>query len=273
VNAKPSVYSYLHYRDFLRDAWAYLKEAKGFSNRTFAKAAGIKSPTHLSLIINGKRSLTPKLAKKLCSAFGMKSREIDFFLCLVDFDRSSPSEKEAAYKKIVSYRQFSQGRKLSEETLAYYTRWEHIALLQALGTKLSERGIYSIGNLLGLSKIETDKIASTLQNLGLIQKVNGVWSRTDAIFETPQETANLLIRAFHREMIRKALECVDSIEPTDRKLLSITLPLDRIGLEAFTQRLFESLRSIGSELSNSDSPEGIYQINFQLFPLLTTTSV
>jgi uncharacterized protein (TIGR02147 family) len=269
MGSKPSIYAYLNYRTYLQDVWNYLKEARGFSNRTFAKEAGIKSPTHLFLVMSGKRTLTESLRRKVTKAFSLRNREAEFLKALVEFDEASSTlEQDEAYRKILSYKQFAEGRKLSEESHAYYSRWEHIALLEAIGTSLGAREPGELGALLGLSESETRSAISSLQSLGLIEKRGSRWVRLQTAFETPQETASLLVRSYHREMIKKALTSVDQLSTEERKLFSVTLPLDQAGMHKFSERIFEALREISSDAVNEKTPDGIYQVNLQLFPLM-----
>ena len=54
----PSVFDYLSYRAYLRDMYAFLKRArKGFSYRSFSRAAGFKSQSVLKQLIDGERNL------------------------------------------------------------------------------------------------------------------------------------------------------------------------------------------------------------------------
>jgi uncharacterized protein (TIGR02147 family) len=249
--------------------WDYLKTSQGFSNRTFAEEAKIKSPTHLFLVMSGKRRMTESLLKKVIKAFSLRNREAEFLECLIEFDEApSTLEQEVVYRKILSYKQFAEGRKLSEETLAYYSRWEHIAMLEALGTSIGELGVETLGGLLGLTEAETQRVIETLKSLGLINWNGKRWVRLEASFETPQETMSVLVRAYHREMISKALSSVDTLSTDERKLFSVTLPLDQADFEKFAEKIFEAMRTIGSEFAHSSKPSGVFQLNLQLFPLL-----
>ena len=254
--------------------WEYLKTSQGFSNRTFAQVAKIKSPTHLFLVMSGKRRMTDSLLKKVIKAFSLRNREAEFLECLIEFDEApSTLEQEAVYRRILSYKQFAEGRKLSEETLAYYSRWEHIAMLEALGTSIGEVGVEALGELLGLTESETQKVIETLKSLGLIDWNGKRWVRLEASFETPQETMSVLVRAYHREMIKKALASVDVLSTDERKLFSVTLPLDQADFETFSEKIFKAISNIGSEFASPSKPSGVFQLNLQLFPLLKAKDV
>jgi uncharacterized protein (TIGR02147 family) len=253
--------------------WEYLKSTQGFSNRTFAKEANIKSPTHLFLVMSGKRRMTSALLKKIIKAFSLRTREAEFLNCLIEFDEAPTTlEQEQVYRKILRYKQFSEGRTLSEETLAYYSRWEHIAMLEALGTPMRELGHEALGRLLGLTEAETNSVIETLRALGLIELKGKRWTRMQSIFETPQETRSVLIRAFHREMIKRALSCVDGMSTEERKLFSVTLPLNEKNFEKLSEKIFEAMKEITGEFSSPNDPTGVFQLNLQLFPLLKAQS-
>ena len=66
---KVEVNSYLNYRDFLKDFFsAKKKSSPHFSHRSFMFSAGLNSPSHLKMIIDGKRNLTNKSLPKYVKA-------------------------------------------------------------------------------------------------------------------------------------------------------------------------------------------------------------
>ena len=141
-------------------------------------------------------------------------------------------------------------------------------MLEALGTPMRELGHEALGQILGLTEAETSSVIETLKALGLIELKGKRWLRTQSIFETPQETRSVLIRAFHREMIKRAMSCVDGLSTEERKLFSVTLPLNEKNFEKLAEKIFETMKEIAGEFSSPNDPTGVFQLNLQLFPLL-----
>ena len=67
----PDLYTYLDYRQFLRDWFQQKKQDNPrYSHRLFARRAGQRSPSMLLFVMEGKRNLTPKTAAAFAQAMG-----------------------------------------------------------------------------------------------------------------------------------------------------------------------------------------------------------
>lgn len=100
TSLKPRISEHLDYRAFLNSMYNYLKiEKPGFSYRSFAKAAGLNSPSFLKLVMDGKRNLTDESIEKFAHAFMLNQEESEYFRTLVKYNQSgSTEEKMRNYK-------------------------------------------------------------------------------------------------------------------------------------------------------------------------------
>ncbi|MEO0606297.1 MAG: TIGR02147 family protein, partial [Myxococcota bacterium] len=68
----PDVITYLDYRRFLHDWFEWKKtENARYSHRLFARRAGVRSPSLLLLVTEGKRNLTAVTTAGFCEAMGL----------------------------------------------------------------------------------------------------------------------------------------------------------------------------------------------------------
>ena len=75
-----SVLSYTDYHHFLRDYYGYLKSLdKKYSYRYICLKTGIKSPGHLSLILQGKAHISADLAQRIGEFCKFKKKEQTLF--------------------------------------------------------------------------------------------------------------------------------------------------------------------------------------------------
>jgi len=265
---RPSVFSFLQYREFLGEFYNYLKKEKLFTARQFAKQVGFGSPSYLKALIDKKRSLLPKTARQVGRRLGLTREEADFFEGLVYYnDAKNPGEKDEAYKRLLKFKRYGVSQKATKATLEYFSNWYLVAILEGLGTSWVKSSLSKMAEDLGLTKLQVAEALKTVETLDLIEKKKEGWVRKDRILETPREIQELGVREFHREMIKRAAKAVDELESTQRYLGGITVALNDEGFAEFKSRLFDMQVELGEKYAHCESPKAVFQLNLQLFPL------
>src|SRR5512142_2484683 len=101
------VYEYLDYRAYLRDYYVHAKAARHLTYRGFSMRAGLSSPNYLKLVMDGKRNLTPQMARRFAKAIGLDRDAADYFSELVTFTQATvSSEREASYGRLTGFRSY-----------------------------------------------------------------------------------------------------------------------------------------------------------------------
>jgi uncharacterized protein (TIGR02147 family) len=78
------------------------------------------------------------------------------------------------------------------------------------------------------------------------------------------------IVTFHRTMLERAAEALDTCERDDREIAGLTLGLARSQMVDFKRRVYEfrqELLQLAVDASKGEQPTDVVQINFQLFPM------
>lgn len=266
------VYAYLDYRAFLRDHYAAKKAAsRAFSYRAFSKRAGVASPNYLKLVIEGKRSLSPKMSERFAHACGLDADASRYFVHLVTFNQAkSSTERAQAYDKLSGFQSYRQAHKLELAHAAYYSDWYMPAIRElAAAAQFRAEPEWIADQLVPkISPLQAQRALETLIELGLlVRNAAGRWVQADALVSTGPETRGLHIVAFHRAMTQRAIESIDLVPASERDISSLTLCLGRGGLATLKARL-QRLRRELLELSALEAEaEQVVQVNFQLFPL------
>jgi uncharacterized protein (TIGR02147 family) len=266
------VYAYLDYRAFLRDHYAAKKaSSRAFSYRAFSKRAGVASPNYLKLVIEGKRSLSPKMSERFAHACGLDADASRYFVHLVAFNQAKTStERAQAYDKLSSFQSYRQAHKLELAHAAYYSDWYMPAIRElAAAAQFRAEPEWIADQLVPkISPLQAQRALETLTELGLLVRNSaGRLVQADALVSTGPETRGLHIVAFHRAMTQRAIESIDLVPATERDISSLTLCLGRGGLATLKTRL-QRLRRELLELSALETDaEQVVQVNFQLFPL------
>lgn len=265
---RPSVYDYLDYRRFLSDFFDYLRDRKKFSVRSFASQAGFASIGYVTMILKGDRNLTPQTADRVAKALRLTKGEHEFFVKLVHFNsRERLEDKDSAYRDLLSSKNYRRIKKLDASHYEFFSHWYHVALLEVLDTALRSQTTEAIATAMGVSTQEVVSGLKVLLDLGLIQKTVEGWQRCEGLHHTEPQVKSLSVRKFHREMITKALDSIDGTPPHQRELGSLTISLSQERFEEMRKRIYEFNQEMNELFSGDPSPDRVYQLSFQLFPL------
>lgn len=265
-----SIFAYLDYREFLRDQLQELKRSRWYSARAFAQRAGFSSPSFMKMVVDGKRNLSAEGAKKISIALKHNKSETRFFELLVKFTQEkSPERRVAILKQIMEFKKFLAIRPLEPFQFEYFSNWKLVALREALSSRYwQQRGLDSISEKLQLSESELHRNLSTLLELKLIEKdKQGCFKATSAPVQTPREMRSLAVRNYHKEMINLATTAIDQYGIEDRDVGALTIGLTAEAYQEVKEKIAILRREINAKYSNVEAKD-IYQLNFQLFPLL-----
>lgn len=270
--APAGVYAYLDYRAYLRDYYAAKKAAsRGFSYRSFSKRAGVASPNYLKLVIEGKRSLSTKMAERFAHACALDADSSRYFVHLVSFNQAKTTgERAEFYDKLTGFQRYRQAHKLEIAHAAYYSDWYMPALRELAASRHFREDPEWLADQLipKITPLQAQRALEVLIELGLLVRgADGKLAQADALLSTGPETRGLHIVAFHQAMTRRAMESIDLVPAPERDISSLTLCVGRGGLQVLKERL-QSVRRELLELSALEGePEQVVQLNFQLFPL------
>lgn len=271
-----SVFAYLDYRAFLRDYYAAKKGAsRAFSYRSFSKRAGVSSPNYLKLVIEGKRSLSAKMAERFATACSLDADASRYFAHLVGFNQAKTSvERAQFYDKLTGFQRYRQAHKLELAHAAYYSDWYMPAIRElAASAHFREDPEWIADQLIPkIAPLQAQRALETLTDLGLlVRSPEGKLVQADALVSTGPETRGLHIAAFHRAMTQRAIESIDLVPAPERDISSLTLCLGRGGLQTLKERLQRVRRELLELSAMETDPEQVVQVNFQLFPLSRAT--
>lgn len=266
------VYGYLDYRAFLRDHYASKKaSSRAFSYRSFSKRAGVSSPNYLKLVIEGKRSLSGKMAERFAQACGLDAEATRYFAHLVAFNQAKTSiERAEFYDKLTGFQRYRQAHRLELAHAAYYSEWFMPAIRELVALPHFREDAEWIADQLlpRISPVQAQRALDTLVELKLVARNDsGRLQQSDVLLSTGAETQGLHIVAFHRAMTQRAMEAIDIVPKPERDISSLTLLLGRSGLRLLKERVQQLRRELLELAALEKDPEQVVQLNLQLFPL------
>lgn len=265
-------FAYLDYRAFLRDLFAQKKAQKaGFSHRAFSRRAGLKSTNFLHLVISGQRNLTGEGARQFAKGFGLPKEEADYFCELVQFNQAkSAEERGRAYERLGKFSKFRSAHQLAAAQSDYHSLWYLPAIRELAARDDFQDDPRWIGKTLipAISAAEAKKGLARLTELGLlVRDAKGGLRQATEVVTTGSGPLGHQVVAYHRAMMERASESIDSVPRDEREISSLTLCVSQDVLMRLKGRIREFRKELLAMAELEGKPERVVQLNFQLFPL------
>ena len=270
--ASPIVFDYLDYRLFLSDMYAYRKQKDGFfSYRYFSGKAGFASPNFLKLVIEGQRNLTNTSIAKVAKGFGLKKEERRFFENLVFMNQAKGHEEKTYYlKRMMSIKGYLKIRRLEKQSYDYFSHWFNPVIREVVMFGEQDFSAETISTLLipEVSVTEVKKALGLLQELGLIKRtVQGRWEQADPVISTGPEVKSLAVADYHRQAIKLGAGAIERFPAQERDVSALTLRVNGSSIQKIKQRIARFRRELLAFALEEESPDQVFQVNFQAFPL------
>jgi uncharacterized protein (TIGR02147 family) len=272
IGLPPEVRSYSDYRIFLKDFFLYKKtQNSSYSHRVFIRKAEMSSPSHLKMVIDGKRNLTGKTLKKYIGAIGLKKKEANFFSLLVNYNQeTNHEEKIALFQEIMNERRKKGLSDIEEVQYDFLSKWHYVAiycLLDLKGFKSDPAWISSkLKKKVSLQNIE--KALNELKRLKLItENDQGELVQTNGPLDTSDQVQNLAFRTYHKNMGELAISSLENEKVEHREFNGVTIPIDVNKLSEVKEMIRAFRRELNEVASNMENPNEVYQMNIHFFPL------
>jgi uncharacterized protein (TIGR02147 family) len=267
------IFEYQDFRQFFQDRYEIRKlENPAFSLRYIAAKTGMDAGT-LSRVMKGQRKLDSRFAGRLGQALGLIGDEKEYFENLVLFSQAkSQTEKNHFYEKLLKL-MGSKVRTLEERQYEYYRNWYHVALRELLNTYEFKGDYPELARQLrpAIRPQEARKAVQLLEESGLVEKdAEGRYTLTEALISSGHAISSMLADNFHTAMGEIALRAIQEMDRGDRSFSALTLSLSAEGFQSVDAALGRFRRTVMEIAKRDAHVNGVYQMNFQMFPLSRT---
>jgi uncharacterized protein (TIGR02147 family) len=268
-----SVYDFLDHRAYLAAYYAAAKRTRpSFSFRLFSKLAGLRSPNFLKLVIDGERNLGADSVGRFAEALGLEGADAEFFSDLVAFGQAQTlADKNRAFERIAASRRFRAARRIDGELFAYLSHWYNPVIRELAARDDFQEEPRWIATQLRprISATEAAEAMKLLLSLGLLVRdsTSGRIVRGEPTLTTEHEVRSLGAAAFHRQMLERAAQSIDTVPRELRDLAALTVCVSSETAALVKQRIHQ-FREALTELCDTDAQGStVYQLNVQWFPL------
>lgn len=221
-----------------------------YSLRAFARDLNIHSGT-LSGILNQRRAVGAKVLKHILKSLPLTT-----------------SERRKILSEIIAGKELNSTVPplLDEETLAIVQDWEHFAILAFLQLKNKKHSAGEISRDFNLDPARTLRVLNNLEKAGLLSREgNKIVSQQKSLM-TSRGIPSPALREAHRQYIDKAKESLEKVGVQERDITGTTMAISSKNLPK-AKELIQQFRSDLSELLEHGTPDEVYRLNIQLFPL------
>jgi uncharacterized protein (TIGR02147 family) len=266
------ILSHADYRQYLKAELVTRIERNGsYSSSAMAKQLGLAASSFHE-ILKGTKNLSPARAIGIASRLGLEGVEAEYFCQLVQLGGAqaarSPELKAAILMRLRALNPRHDIRDLSVDHFKMIAEWYHLpilALTQVSGFKLTPE---SAAQALGIHPAEAEAALTRMLALEILERapegeVRAVGERWLARSPIP----NSALRRYHRQMLTKAIESLESQTPQEKFVGSETFGLDPEQLpEAvrITERYFDEMLALGERAKRRRK---VYHLGAQLFDL------
>ncbi len=240
----------------------YLAEAKlknpAYSLRALSKKLHL-SPAAVSEIMNGKRSISIKIAEKI--------------LVQLDADPQLVSEVLGAFR--AGAKGQSGGQKAALESFTHVSLeqfkiiadWYHFAILSLFETTPLDQDPGRIARRFGIKKSEVIQAIHRLERLGMLayDESKGYYL-TGTQFQTTDGMPSSAIRLFHFQGLELAKKSLEEDSTEERDFNSMTMAIDPSKLEVARKMIRKFYIDLAGKLEVDPKGE-VYMLNVGLFPL------
>jgi uncharacterized protein (TIGR02147 family) len=271
-----TVYNYLDFRRYLKEFYEDKKsQDKSYSYRVFLNRAGITSPSFLKQIISAERNLTEKAVEKFLIPLKLNKKEAQYFRSLVHFNQAKTNEEKNLHYK--SLRDIAKSKKipvLGEDLFDYYENWYTSALRELLcqhDTSVTDK---DLGKMLfpNVSAAKVKASRNLLLKHKLIKKSGKKYVQTEPLITTGSEVKSMVVREFNKQMIDNAANAIAKLSPQERNIQGVTMGISESTYNLIEEEINRFQSRIMDLIDTDNSPNQVYQLNLQMFPLTQSNS-
>lgn len=237
-----------------------------YSMRAYARDIDL-SASQLNDILKGRKGLSSKKSLIVANKIGLEKEEILLFKALVEKEHGrSDRIKFLAQEYIEEVTHKNNYKGLSQDTFEIISDWYHFAILSAMELDSFDGTIAYLVKKLGIDFKSIEEAIKRMLREKMIDIRNNKFVITGEMYSTTHDVESKALKNSHKQTLKQALDCIDTVPVELRDISSITMAIDpdKIG-EA--KELLREFRHKISKLLESGKKTEVYNINLQLVPV------
>lgn len=229
------------------------RKNEGYSLRAFSKAMGLSS-SFVSKVLSGKKNLSEETILLIASRLKLEGQALE------DFSFHLEKNKNVEFEE------------LNIDNFQYISDWQHYALLELLTLSDFKSDVFWIAEKLDISIEKVESSLARLERINLIARdKKGNFSSYNKNLTTVNQKAPSSAHTEHeRQLLKKALEALDSVDPAERSQSSMTMAIPSRRLKEAREKIKLFQREMNSLLQRKGPRDSVYNLSISFFPLTET---
>jgi uncharacterized protein (TIGR02147 family) len=269
------IFSYLDYREYLRDHYNYNKSCHGyFSFRYVAGKTGLDASFYVK-VLNKQKHIANTAISTLIQFLKLNKKEGVYFTTLVYFNKAKTADQESLYLQKLLLLRKSSATLIENDLYEYFAAWWNVAIREELNILNFTDNYDDLASRIhpAISVQQARRSIKLLLKLGLIKPNDENILKPTHEFLTTNGLDNAkAVRAYQKMVLKLASSAIDLVPRDDRDISTLTISTSRNCLEAIRERLSEVRREIMEIIRQDQNTEEVFQINIQIFPLTRNSS-
>ena len=255
----------------LRDEFLIRKDRNGsYSLRAFARDLGI-SHTYLSLILAGKRRMSPSQSAQIGMLLGLSPKEVQQWIEQAIENREGQRGINPSLTRSLNGKQKNkiEFKDLQIEYSKVIAGWYYLPILEATYLKDAKADPKWFASRLGISTTEARDAIDRLMSLEMLEEKDGKLKKTNDFIRLPTSRSYRSMRAYYHSVFDKAREAMEDASPEafKKRLVSGgTLAIKKTHIAKARERLKKFQDEFIAEYAATESDE-VYQLSLQFFSL------
>jgi uncharacterized protein (TIGR02147 family) len=263
--------SYSDYRQYLKDYVAYKKSLGYISNRWFAQKVGINSSSWLTVVLQGRKGISAKIANKISQVLKHSRAEAEYFEALVLFNQARiTEERNLYYRQLLSLRKSLDIQKMDGEQYEFYATWYHSVVRSIIGMMdfRDEHAFVARNVNPPITEAQVVKSVALLDRLGLIKKnEDGFYRLSSSAISTGEEWKSVAVSGYQQETMKMGWEALDRFKSGKRDVSTLSLGISEQGMNAIKEEIRAFRKKIMQIAVDDEPADRVYQMNIQFFPM------
>ncbi|RYZ49764.1 MAG: DUF4423 domain-containing protein [Proteobacteria bacterium] len=233
-----------------------------YSLRAYARDIDT-APSFVSRLLNRKTTLSLEKAKEIASNLPLAEHEQEYFVAMVDKERSGSEAKIIAMRQKHAFQELKgEGSTLGELSLEDFGLLLKISLLGGIQADQSTAHNFE------LSIDALTDACERLERLGWIRpQPNGHYAAERGLIRTEAYSKSESIRIFHQKVLELGLQQLHNREVAERYFFSILFSFKEESYEQFCRELEAFCLEKCDAYGTRDSHDRIYTLGLQLLPV------
>lgn len=270
------VYRFDDYRAYLH---AWQDERRGRTQRFLAEQLGCSTAlvsSFLNPTAKHPRQIPDALMEPLCALLELDDHRAAYFRDLVARDHArTPAEREAAFERTLAAREYHGALTLSDDDYRFFSRWYYMATLELVDCRNFDDDPVVLASRLR-PRVSVEQAAEALDVLKrmelIVQAPDGRWRPNARLVVDDQdisrERREQATKAFHRWLLARGSEVMDTVPRGDKVLNGITFAIARDKVPEVRRRIEEFLRQMLHFAAADEVPrDRVMQVALQMYPL------